>query len=142
MVTYHEIGAHPMELINTQKFNLLYLVPRRDCPRSVHMWSDWYAAIASHHFLVLAVVDVCLKTPAGQKKSPTVDWFSLEVAQTRQRFGLSIKPSLARLRSNSAPDENWGHVCESVLEAAPRTLRPKTRTSNKPWISNNTYCRT
>ena len=133
-----------MEPITKKKFHILELlrVRSRLCHRLVDIWRDRYAAIASYSFLVLAVVDVCLKTPAGQKKSPTVDWFSLEAAQTRQRFGLSMKPSLARLRSNSAPHENWGHVCESVLEAAPRTLRPKTRTSNKPWISNNTYCRT
>jgi len=139
-VTYHEPHTAPMDTITHTGFAMLdlVLVPQgwRDCIQCLH--SNRYAALASHHFLVLSTLDIVLAPRRADSKNTRLDWSVLQDPVTRYAFARRVETELCQASDGTVASNGWEEACISTMAVARELLPTKPKAPNKPWITTST----
>ena len=139
-VTYHEPGTRPMEPISDKGFNVmdLLLVPVWGLHKVRSICSDRLAAIASHHFPVVATLDAILeRRPARIRTAGKKEWASLKESRIRQAF---VEQVSEKMTSSTLPPDacRWKGLGDIIAAASEQHVPIKHKTGNKPWITETT----
>ena len=150
-MTYHEPGVRPFSAITPEGFTMLdlLLAPSLEMHRIRSVCSDRFAALASHHFPVTAVVEASLEYSLPHARESKINWASMQAPEVRQCFVSHALEKMADDRfleqavlSGSANadsvDEKWQTIRDAMQDAASThipTLSPKKL---GPWISETT----
>ena len=139
-VTYYEPIARPMEPITIGRFNVLdlLLMPSDDADRLISIVSDRSAAIASHHFPVVSVLQVQLqRTDAQTSVRRIVDLEALQNDRVREQLVRDFKRTMAT-RTNTSIDSRWQSMCDAMRIAMSDNLPKLQLPKKRPWISERT----
>ena len=137
MFSYHEPVARAMDPIVENKFTVLDLLLTEELERVLDIRSDRLAALASHHFPIIATVEVALEANGRPNRKVPLDWAALKVPQVRKNmirdFSESIE-SCHRLDVNA----RWPVMCACMTEAVHKHIPKQKIKANKPWIQEGT----
>ena len=166
-VTYHEPRVGPLHPISEENFSVLdlLLAPADWAHRVTSVCSDRFACIASHHFVVTAVLDVNIEQT--RKVRPLHrNWRALDEPELRRRFlqdashllhganvseppcnptsqpvVISLSDCLAHQPEEASAhvggcDGEWMQLRSCLLAAADRHLPTQWSERRKPWLSD------
>ena len=125
---YHELHARPMQPVTASSFAMLdLLLMPCDCQeRLFSIASDRSAAIASHHFPVVADIGVQVPPRARKERVRNIDWASLDDPKYRNPFVAKVAKAVP-----TCPDTHigaqWQDMKEVILQVANESL-PKQST--------------
>ena len=143
-VTYHELSVPPMSRITIETFAVLDLLL---CPaQSIHkvsaISSDRLGCIASHHFPVIALLDVCVDRKHMKKKREHRRWDLLQNADSSicKAFinAMGMVPADGVESGPTTVEDTWAGLKLKMNDAATKHI-PKTKQQpKKPWVSDRT----
>jgi len=138
LATYHEPSTTPMGDVSSG-FSMLdfLLLPSESLDQVVSVSSDRSATLASHHFPVTAHLQVEIETSFVQQPSPKIDFTALAQPHVRKAVVQEFLTKQQHAENNDL-DISWKTMCTNSLDACRAALPEKTRTANKPWISDRT----
>ena len=142
LVTYHEPTASPMSPISVEKFNVLdfVLCPAVDAHKVLKVNSDRFGCIASHHFPVIALLDVGFEHSTEAKKKEKLQWETLQDTSVHAAFVDCFAQCAGDADGPTAEgiNDTW-HALRNAFNVAADTCIPKAKaTRQKPWISDRT----
>jgi len=118
-VSYHEPGVAPMSPISDQGLSVLDLLLASVGEENdvISSCSDRSGAIGSHHFPVVAAVDVEVVKPMPRQKPTRKRWENLKELHVRNCFLQSAQPSMSTGTDKSI-DCRWDAMRKGISEAA------------------------
>ena len=103
------------------------------------LWSDRLAAIASHHFPIIAIVSAQLSRSQAKKRKPRHDFSYLEPAMfkcvTKSSEEFHGEPDVAM---RTPIDAQWNCMRQNLLDVVSASIPVTRRVKSKPWISQAT----
>ena len=136
-VTCHEPGATPMGDVS-HGFSMLDLLvtPCDFLDQVVSICSDRSAALASHHFPVVASLQIGIPLRAPREAAIRLNWAAL--AQPDVRTEMVHQFLSLQQPSDSDLNTRWEALRNSSLTACMETIPQRQNVANKPWISERT----
>ena len=143
-VTYHEIWQSPVETIRPSGFAQLdlMLVPHSSLWQIASVRSDRWQALASHHFLLEAVLRINIeKTNGSQQFWKRCDITTLKDTCIRNNFA-SRFAEIAEMKRYGCNLQDAGSlndmICTSLHDAAAQVLPAAQARRLRPWIGEAT----
>ena len=112
------------------------LIPTTLSDTLVSISSDRTAALASHHFPVVANISCNVGKYQRPNLDKRLDWRRLRDHQCRRSFAEELSKCMHQ--PQDAQDTTWQGSCKQVLSEAARVIAPVEKQPNKPLISNRT----
>ena len=137
-VTYHEPIAKPMDSIHESRFTVLDLLLTSELDRVVDVFSDRLAAIASHHFPIIAVVDAQTHHHVQGSRKAIPDWAALKDCQVRNKVIEEYRKNFDAHSPWLNLNSRWEGMCQSMGDSIQKHLPCHAPKANKPWIQEGT----
>ena len=138
-VTFHEVGTAASARVSDGGFNMLdlLLVPLGSITSILELTSDLSAALASHHFPVLARIQCT--TPASNQgaRKDRIDFNLLKVPDLRKLAVGRFDALQTNDHLDGDVNTQWQHLCATALASCEEFIPTRKRTANKPWISDS-----
>ena len=140
-VTYYELTANPADTVTPNKFAELdvVLIGKEWLQTIVDIQSCRNASLASHHFLVICVLDVVVpKIVAPQNKFYKLDVAQLNCSANAQVFSAGIIDQMQSSTSIHTDIEQIDSALSKTFQdISAKQLPPIKKKPQKPWISPN-----
>ena len=146
LVTYHDLWQHPLADISRGGFAQLDLLlcVQTNLWRVRQVRSDRREALASHHFLVEAVINVQVDEHDDRPERPPEKCIRHDLeALTHQPVAVAFAQKFRQLTdrdcsSSSSVDDLAVSLCDSMHAAAESSLPARKAEPKRPWIRDGT----
>ena len=132
-ITYYEVNAKPMDPITFDRFNILdlCLVEATDENRVLSIQSDRFAAIASHHFPVVGLLDMHVECVSRDINRLRRNLAALQVSETQHQVATDFMTARAS-HTHGPIKPRWNAMCDAMDTAMDRHIPKMPRQRNKP----------
>ena len=113
------------------------LVPTVFLKQVLFVQSDTSATLASHHFPVVAGLQVDICKHATGSSGRRLDWNLLREPSVQTKFVESLEDTL-QSTENQSLEESWQMFRRSVQTVGAEMLPKREESANKPWIRSET----
>ena len=141
-VTVYDVGSNPSDMLTADHFGQIdfVLVQCAWMNTISHVYSDMSLVLSSHHFVVVADLQVAIsKNVQKHARQPHFCISSLHDEEIANRFAALFDDNMAgHEKHDNSPDALRHAISNAFRDAAESCLPRRAKVAKRPWISTNT----
>lgn len=146
-ITCYDIGSTPVDPPTPEHFGQIdfALVPRNWTINLLRVYSDRSRALASHHFVVLAHLQLWIPKPAARTNQAKLCISALRDPGTSAKFARAFANLMDDHQDNGQGDSTpsgvtllSANISRAMFQTAAQTLPSSISVAQSPWISSRT----